>query len=808
VQHKPFQFSVKAVVVDNEGRCLVIRRSPESNNNAGLWDLPGGKCDPGETMEVALRREVHEETGLNVRFERVVGSTQYEMSDRIVAYMILEGEAFDGDVQLSSEHDDYQWVSRSELPTLRFPPQFQDFLKSYSQLTQAASAEHSEDWYRDQIKKFREESCNYKCLANTLISVLQDETDALGIHAIVQARAKTIASFAEKIQRPGKNYTDPINELTDLCGARVITHTLSEVKAICNFVEGRFHIDWKDSGDKAEILGASEFGYLSRHYIVSLKPGEFPVDKVPKELVGLGLKAEIQVRTILQHAWADTAHELSYKSSFVLPRRWKREFARLAAVLEEADRGFDAIASGLKEYASSYGSYLERPRLEQELRRRELVKESDPNNEGVSHQLAKLAMTLEDWQRAIEVLRPFASNGTAGLMRDLGVSLCKFRRKEVKQEEFREGQSLLMRATELDPEDADAWASLAGTWRTRESQSSDDEEKRECRQRAKQFYRRAFEVDHTDPFPLGNYIEYEVADNPQLDVASFFGPSLELASKRCLAQVSVEVNLPWAYFDLGKFALLLRRPFEALGYYAQGVDHSPARFQLSSALHSFVTLETAADRLPGFHWLREFLRLANAIRFAEEGESPLLPTPQASKIQSPVVIVAGYCSHAASVEHRTLLVDGLRNFRGTVISGGTAAGISRVVGDLQETYSEELHTIGYTPAHLPEGVELDERYTEHRHTSGDDFSLLEPLQYWADVLDSNVPIDQIRLIVIGGGDISACECQMALALGIRTAVLYESDTTLARVLSDLGWLAHPRLQHDAATVETLRQFIQ
>ena len=191
-------------------------------------------------------------------------------------------------------------------------------------------------------------------MARGLTAVLEQATADLGLHCIIQAQAKTISSFAEKILRPGKQYADPHHELTDLCGARVIAHTLSGVAAVCRFVEDHFVVSWPDSGDKLESLAASEFGYLSRHYIVAFKPDVFPEEVVLAGLIEKGLKAEVQVRTILQHAWADIHHELGYKNRFALPRRWQRGFARLAAVLEEADREFETISLGLKEYASSY----------------------------------------------------------------------------------------------------------------------------------------------------------------------------------------------------------------------------------------------------------------------------------------------------------------------------------------------------------------------------------------------------------------------------------------------------------------------
>ena len=62
MSQKPFVVSVRALVVDDEGRCLIIRRSDDSRWNPGKWDLPGGKPDPGEQIGEALLREAREES--------------------------------------------------------------------------------------------------------------------------------------------------------------------------------------------------------------------------------------------------------------------------------------------------------------------------------------------------------------------------------------------------------------------------------------------------------------------------------------------------------------------------------------------------------------------------------------------------------------------------------------------------------------------------------------------------------------------------------------------------------------------------
>ncbi len=124
----------------------------------------------------------------------------------------------------------------------------------------------------------------------------------------------------------------------------------------------------------------------------------------------------------------------------------------------------------------------------------------------------------------------------------------------------------------------------------------DPQKAAEFRALTKACYRRAFEIDPTHPYPVGNYIEYEIADHPDVEIVSFFRPSLQAASKRCQSQAEVGVNLPWAFFDLGKFQLMLGEPYEALGQYAKGVENSTASFFLDSALGSFPILEVGGSR--------------------------------------------------------------------------------------------------------------------------------------------------------------------------------------------------------------------
>lgn len=140
---KPFSLSVKIVIRNNEGRCLVIRRSGASKFNAGKWDFPGGKVDAGETFDAALIREVQEETGLCIQLERVAGCAEAELPDRKVAYIIMEGKYWSGCVKLSSEHDEYRWLNQVELLQADVASQFIAFVEDYVSMEGLANGSQS-----------------------------------------------------------------------------------------------------------------------------------------------------------------------------------------------------------------------------------------------------------------------------------------------------------------------------------------------------------------------------------------------------------------------------------------------------------------------------------------------------------------------------------------------------------------------------------------------------------------------------------------------------------------------------------------
>lgn len=197
--------------------------------------------------------------------------------------------------------------------------------------------QHEENW----ITEYQAKRPLYERLCVKLRSLLEDVLLSEGIsYHVVESRAKTLASLAEKLQRDGKSYTNPLIEITDFAGLRVILYYVGDVERVNNIIENEFIVDKPRSVDKRTTLAPDQFGYLSVHKIVRVSEAR---SKLP-EWAGLGsLAAEIQIRTVLQHSWAAISHALQYKREADIPYQFRRRLMRLSGLLELADEEFGAL---------------------------------------------------------------------------------------------------------------------------------------------------------------------------------------------------------------------------------------------------------------------------------------------------------------------------------------------------------------------------------------------------------------------------------------------------------------------------------
>lgn len=169
----------------------------------------------------------------------------------------------------------------------------------------------------------------------------------------IDYRVKTLPGALEKITR--KQYSRPKEQLTDLSGVRIVTYLEDHVEAIERAISRTFAVDKKHSSRRDAELGVDRIGYRSRHFVCTHTGDEEPSLR--------HLKFEIQVRTVLQHAWAELAHDNTFKIDVALPEELQRKLNLHAATLELADRGFQEIFDAAELYraklaAQSHDDFL------------------------------------------------------------------------------------------------------------------------------------------------------------------------------------------------------------------------------------------------------------------------------------------------------------------------------------------------------------------------------------------------------------------------------------------------------------------
>lgn len=196
------------------------------------------------------------------------------------------------------------------------------------------------------LKEYDDSKILLENLDRTLLNLINSllEQKNIRVHQ-VQTRVKDRDSLKNKIIRKNDKY-ESLSDITDIVGVRIITYFDDEVDQIATMIEEEFFIDQDNSVDKREVDN-DKFGYRSLHYVANLKKDR--VNLLEYSSYG-EQKFEFQIRTILQHSWAEIEHDLGYKGEFEIPSTAKRTFYRVAALLEQADIEFVKLKSTIAEY--------------------------------------------------------------------------------------------------------------------------------------------------------------------------------------------------------------------------------------------------------------------------------------------------------------------------------------------------------------------------------------------------------------------------------------------------------------------------
>lgn len=179
---------------------------------------------------------------------------------------------------------------------------------------------------------------SYLCqIASALEEHVKESLDGIPRIDRVTARAKGTNSFvdkSEKVENGMKKYSDPLNQIQDQIGVRIITFYLDDVNNIARTIEGYYR---KVESKKIEPDSDSEFGYFGEHFILFI-PDELIDDAYDKDKIPNFF--ELQIKTLFQHAWGEANHDLGYKPGTELSRDVKRKIAFTAAQAWGADQIF------------------------------------------------------------------------------------------------------------------------------------------------------------------------------------------------------------------------------------------------------------------------------------------------------------------------------------------------------------------------------------------------------------------------------------------------------------------------------------
>lgn len=197
------------------------------------------------------------------------------------------------------------------------------------------------------LEEYRESVPVFEKIKEIAVDAINRAISENGIYiTAVESRIKAEQSLVGKLELKGVKYMN-LSDITDIFGMRVITFYTDEVDKIAAMADRLFDIDWANSVDKRKMHELNSFGYNSLHYICRIPQSLYFDPQMPQVNE---FRFELQMRTALQHVWANIHHDTGYKSGVEIPYDYLRNLSRLAGMLELADEQFSQIRTGINDY--------------------------------------------------------------------------------------------------------------------------------------------------------------------------------------------------------------------------------------------------------------------------------------------------------------------------------------------------------------------------------------------------------------------------------------------------------------------------
>lgn len=189
----------------------------------------------------------------------------------------------------------------------------------------------------------------FKELGTVISAFIRKEITAFEILPEISYRTKELLSIIKKIKKKQREKEYSYLSLNDKLGIRIICSFKEEMDKVDGFIKKYFII--KKAEYKSNTLDFDRLDYISNHYDATINPEirQFAKHSRFKDMV-----FEIQVRTVNQHAWSNTAHTLSYKQEADISSLLKRRIYRLLSLYELADDEFSAVNKALIEHPDNF----------------------------------------------------------------------------------------------------------------------------------------------------------------------------------------------------------------------------------------------------------------------------------------------------------------------------------------------------------------------------------------------------------------------------------------------------------------------
>ena len=284
--------------------------------------------------------------------------------------------------------------------------------------------------------------------------------------------------------------------------------------------------------------------------------------------------------------------------------------------------------------------------------------------------------------------------------------------------------------------------------------------------------------------------------------------TVEAAIAKCRSHIAVGIDIPRAYFTIGRLYILLKDYSKALDAYLDSLRvvlaplSSCPECVFDDELEFLKRITVGQEAPPEHKWFELLLTLAKAVRLERDAKpfsladfaSEAVETIKNSGKKTVFILAggAGFMNVEELEQYKGFILIALKNAEGLVCSGGTQVGIPGLAGEAAEALKKSHEKNFILFSYLPKRGSLDalpdkQRYDHIFRTDGNNFSVWESLQGWIDCIHAGILPQQVRVLGINGGPIASFEYRLALALGARVGIIVKSGRAADAILQDAEW---------------------